>query len=99
MSAIILTGLSYGKHKFSLTYPEVEGVVICMAQCQCGYQVEILYFKNYGGVKYIQRKWEEHIGIWKGWIQVRILKFVPTSLNIYPSTHLGQISNSSHIGS
>jgi hypothetical protein len=67
MSAIILTGLSYGKHKFHLAYPEVGGQIICMAYCQCGYEVEILYFKNYAGVKYLQRKWEEHIGTWKGW--------------------------------
>jgi len=63
MSAIILTGLSYGKHKFSLTYPEDEGVVICIAQCKCGYQVEINNFRNYGGIKDVQIKWEKHIEI------------------------------------
>ena len=26
MGSIILTGISHGKHQFSLTYPEVEGV-------------------------------------------------------------------------
>ncbi len=61
MSAIILTGLSYGKHKFLLTYPEVEGVVICVANCRCGYQVEINNFRNYGGIKDVQIKWEKHI--------------------------------------
>jgi len=61
MGSIILTGISYGKHQFSLTYPEVEGVTICMAECKCGYEVEILYFKNYGGIKYLQMMWEKHI--------------------------------------
>ena len=68
MSAIILTGLSHNGHKFSLTYPEVDGEIKCFAHCSCGYQVEILYFKNYGGVKYLQKMWEMHIGTWKGWI-------------------------------
>ena len=62
MGSIILTGISHGKHQFSLTYPEVEGVMICMAKCKCGYEVEILYFKNYGGIKYLQKMWEKHIG-------------------------------------
>ena len=68
MGSIILTGISHGKHQLSLTYPEVEGVTICMAKCNCGYEVEILYFKNYGGVKYLQKMWEMHIGTWKGWV-------------------------------
>ena len=67
MGSIILTRISHGKHQFSLTYPEVEGVVICMAKCKCGYEVEILYFKNYGGIKYLQKMWEMHIGTWKRW--------------------------------
>jgi hypothetical protein len=61
MSAIILTGLSHNGHKFSLTYPEVDGEVKCFAHCTCGYEVEILYFKSYSGVKNVQRRWEEHI--------------------------------------
>jgi hypothetical protein len=68
MSAIILTGLSHNGHKFSLTYPEIDGEVKCFAHCTCGYEVEILYFKNYGGIKYLQKMWEMHIGTWKGWI-------------------------------
>ena len=68
MSAIILTGIRYGEHQFTLDYPEVDGQMICMAHCECGYEVEILYFKNYGGVKYLQKMWEMHIGTWQGWI-------------------------------
>jgi hypothetical protein len=68
MSAIILTGLSYGKHKFSLTYPEVEGVVICIATCRCGYEIQIINFRSYGGIKDLQMKWEIHIGKWEGWV-------------------------------
>jgi hypothetical protein len=68
MSAIVLTGLSKGKHKFRLEYPVEDGQTKCIAHCNCGYKVGILYFRNYGGVKYLQRKWEEHIGTWKGWI-------------------------------
>jgi len=46
----------------------VDGQKICMAHCECGYEVEILYFKNYGGIKYLQKMWEMHIGTWKGWV-------------------------------
>ncbi len=62
MSAIILTGISHGKHQFSLTYPEVEGVVICIATCRCGYEIQIINFRSYGGIKDLQKKWEKHIG-------------------------------------
>jgi hypothetical protein len=68
MGAIILTGIRHGKHQFSLDYPIVNGQMVCMAHCECGYEVEILYFKNYGGVKYLQKMWEMHIGTWKGWV-------------------------------
>ena len=68
MGSIILTGISQGKHKFSLQYPKVDGEKICVAQCQCGYEVEINNFKNYGGIKDLQMKWEKHVGIWKGWV-------------------------------
>ena len=61
MGRIILTGISQGKHKFRLEYSIVEGKEICMAICKCGYEVEILYFENYGGVKYLQREWDKHI--------------------------------------
>jgi hypothetical protein len=68
MSAIILTGLSHNGHKFSLTYPEIDGEVTCFAHCTCGYEVEILYFRSYAGVKYVQRRWEEHIKRNKKWV-------------------------------
>ena len=61
MSAIILTGISHGKHQFSLTYPEDEGVVICIAQCKCSYEVQIIHFSSYGGTKDLQMKWGKHI--------------------------------------
>jgi hypothetical protein len=61
MGSIILTGISHGKHQFSLTYPEVDGVMICMAHCKCGYEVEIINFNNYGGTRDLQKKWEKHI--------------------------------------
>ena len=67
MGRIILTGISQGKHKFGLEYPRLEGKTICMANCKCGYKVEILNFENYGGIKDLQMKWEKHIGAWKGW--------------------------------
>jgi len=41
--------------------------MICMAHCKCGYEVEIINFKSYGGTKDLQKKWEIHIGTWKGW--------------------------------
>jgi len=68
MGSIILTGISHGRHQFSLTYPEVNGVMICMAHCKCGYEVEIINFRSYGGTKDLQMKWEKHIGTWKGWV-------------------------------
>jgi hypothetical protein len=55
MGSIILTGISHGKHQFSLTYPEVDGVMICMAHCKCGYEVEIINFNNYGGTRDLQK--------------------------------------------
>jgi hypothetical protein len=67
MGSIVLTGISHGKHKFSLEYLRVEDVEICMAHCKCGYKVEINNFRNYGGTKDLQMKWEKHIGTWKGW--------------------------------
>ncbi len=69
MSAIILTGLSHNGHKFALTYPEIDGQVKCFAHCTCGYEVEILYFKSYSGVKNVQRRWEEHIKNNKKWVK------------------------------
>ena len=74
MGSIILTGISHGKHQFSLTYPEVDGVIICMAHCKCGYEVEIINFRNYGGTKDLQMKWEKHIGTWKGGFRITKLK-------------------------
>ncbi len=68
MGSIILTGILSGKHKFSLEYPRVDDVEICMAQCKCGYEVQINNYWNYGGTKDLQMKWEKHIGSWKGWI-------------------------------
>jgi hypothetical protein len=68
MSAIILTGLSHNGHNFSLAYPTIGGVMICMAHCKCGYNVEIMNFRSYGGIKDLQKKWEKHIGTWKGWV-------------------------------
>ena len=62
MSVIILTGLFHNGHEFSITYPEVDGFMICVAQCKCGYEVEIINFRNYGGTKDLQMKWEKHIG-------------------------------------
>ena len=68
MSRIILTGISQGKHKFKLEYPIIDGKTICMAICACRYEVEILYFENYGGTKDLQMKWEKHVGTWIGWV-------------------------------
>jgi hypothetical protein len=68
MGSIILTGLSHNGHKFSLTYPEIEDKVKCFAHCSCGYEVEIVYFKSYSGVKNVQRRWEEHIKNNKKWV-------------------------------
>ena len=68
MGSIILTGISSREHKFSLEYPRVDDVEICMAHCKCGYEVEINNFRSYGGTKDLQMKLEKHIGIWKGWV-------------------------------
>jgi len=68
MGAIILTGLSQGKHQFSLSYPETDGVITCFANCKCGFAVEINNFNSYGGTKDLQMKGEKHIGVWKGWV-------------------------------
>ena len=51
MGKIILTGISWGSHKFSLEYPSIKGKIKCFAICTCGYQVEILHFDSWGGSK------------------------------------------------
>ena len=76
MGALILTGISNGKHQFSLEYPEVDGNTICMAHCKCGFEVEIIQFRSYGGTKDLQMKWEKHIGVWKGWVQLVVARSV-----------------------
>jgi len=68
MGSIILTGISHGKHKFSLEYSCVEGVEICMAHFNCGVKVENNNFRNYGGSTDLPRKWEKHLGTWRGWV-------------------------------
>jgi hypothetical protein len=65
---MILTGISQGKHKFSLKYEGSLDEETCTAHCDCGYKVEINHFRNYGGTKDLQMKWEKHIGAWKGWV-------------------------------
>ena len=65
---LILTGLSHGKHEFSLEYPKVDGVEICIALCKCGHKVQINHHRSYAGMKDLQMKWEKHIGVWKGWV-------------------------------
>ena len=66
MSAIILTGIRHGDHQFSLDYPTVDGKLICMAHCECGYEVQIPNFNRYAGGMYLQWVWEKHIGTWQG---------------------------------
>ena len=61
MGKIILTGISWGSHKFSLNYPYVNGKVKCFVICTCGYQVEILNFEGWGGVRQVQFEWDKHI--------------------------------------
>lgn len=61
MGKIILTGISWGSHKFSLDYPCIEREVKCFAICTCGYQVEILHYESWGGSRQVQFEWEKHI--------------------------------------
>jgi hypothetical protein len=65
MDSIILTGLKQGKHQFTLEYPTVDGLSICLAHCACGFKTEIKNFRSYGGVKDLQSKWELHVGVKK----------------------------------
>ena len=62
MGRIILTGLIHKGHTFKLSYPIINNQKKCIAHCSCGYVTEILYFNTFGGVKYLQLKWEEHVG-------------------------------------
>lgn len=59
MSALILTNLSKGEHKFILEYVGDGSNKGCYVVCRCGYRHEILYFRNDAGVKEVQRVWEE----------------------------------------
>ena len=62
MGKIILTGISWGSHKFSLEYASIKEKIKCFAICTCGYQVEILYFESWGGSRQVQFEWDKHIG-------------------------------------
>ena len=62
MGRLILTGVSKGEHKFLLEYPDIDGRVICLARCTCGFQVEILQFEGWGGTRELQKRWEQHTG-------------------------------------
>lgn len=62
MGSIILTGIRYGKHEFSLEYPIVDDQIICRAHCECGYQKEIINFRTYAGGQYLEMIWRKHIG-------------------------------------
>ena len=33
-----------------------------------GNQDRLSNFRNYGGVKDLEMKWQKHIGSWKGWV-------------------------------
>jgi hypothetical protein len=68
MDELILTGISHGKHEFSLEYPKIDGVEICIAYCNCGFEVQINHHRSYAGMKDLQKKWEIHIGVWRGWV-------------------------------
>lgn len=61
LGSIILTGLSSGKHKFTLHYSKANEETRCMAECACGYIVEIKQFSGWGGTREIQMRWEKHI--------------------------------------
>ncbi len=61
LGSIILTGLSSGKHKFALRYSKANEETRCMAECICGYQVEIKHFNSWAGTRELQMKWEEHV--------------------------------------
>ena len=65
MGSIILTGIRHGDHQFSLDYPVVDGKMICMAHCECGYEKEIINFQNYAGGQYLEMIWRKHIGTWE----------------------------------
>jgi hypothetical protein len=60
LGSIILTGLSFGKHKFSLHFFKVGEETRCLAECACGYEVEIMQFNSWGGTRELQKRWEEH---------------------------------------
>ena len=62
MGKLVATGISKGKHKFSLDYQTIEEKIICIAKCACGYSVEIKQFEGWGGTRELQRRWEEHTG-------------------------------------
>lgn len=61
MGKIILTGLAFRNHQFTLDYLIIEGKQKCIAYCTCNYRVEIPNFRGYGGSKLLQLKWEEHV--------------------------------------
>ena len=61
MGRIIITGISWGSHKFSLDYPTVNDKIKCFATCTCGYRVEIHNFESWGGSRQVQFEWDKHV--------------------------------------
>jgi len=61
MGRIILTGLTKTKgHEFKLNYMEDGGREICICSCKCGFETQLIYFQNYGGIKELERVWKSH---------------------------------------
>ena len=61
MGQIILTGVTYEDHKFALHYPQMDGKIICIAKCTCGFEKEILHYQSYAGHRQLQFEWDRHI--------------------------------------
>lgn len=61
MGRLILTGLTKAKgHEFKLRYNEFENEEKCWVDCTCGYVQELFHFRNYGGIKELEKVWATH---------------------------------------
>jgi len=64
MGRLILTGLTKSaNHNFKLCYEGEGANERCWVDCKCGYSVEVLNFRTYGGVKEVEKIWTKHTGL------------------------------------
>jgi len=64
MGRLILTGLTKSaKHEFKLRYEGENEAEHCWVDCKCGFSIEVVNFRTYGGIKEVEKIWTKHTGL------------------------------------